>query len=327
MAELKIINMETVESRKVKWLWYPYIPYGKITNVNGDPGDGKTTLVRRLAALLSNGDPLPGETEAREPISILYQTAEDGLNDTIKPRLEEAKADCSNIKVIDETAVPLNMLDSRVEQAIIQTGAKLVIFDPIQAYIGASVDMNRANEVRPVLARLGVLAEKYGCAIVLVGHISKAQGAKAGYRVLGSIDFQAAARSVLLVGRIKDNPTVRVMAQGKSNLAPEGPAIAFELNKDTGFSWLGLYEISVEDLLAGGSRENKLEAAERLLECELASGKVSQRALLGKAKATGISKRVLDQAKKNLGVQSIKQADCWLWELPNDSEACNIADY
>lgn len=62
MAELKIINMETVESRKVKWLWYPYIPYGKVTNVNGDPGDGKTTLVLRLAALLSNGDPLPGET-------------------------------------------------------------------------------------------------------------------------------------------------------------------------------------------------------------------------------------------------------------------------
>ena len=250
MKELNIISMEDIVATEVEWLWYPYIPFGKITIVQGDPGEGKTTAILRIAALLSKGDELPCDDTDREPINIIYQTTEDGLSDTIKPRLIEARADCSRIKVIDETDYALNMLDERVEKALIETGAKLVIFDPSQAYIGADVNMNSANEIRAVTKRLSVVAEKYGCAIILVGHMNKG-GGKSSYRGLGSIDFQATVRSVLIVGRIKDTPQVRVIAQDKSSLAPEGGSVAFELDKEAGFRWLGEYEMSVDKLLCG----------------------------------------------------------------------------
>lgn len=213
MAELKIISMDEVQSKEVNWLWYPYIPYGKITIIQGDPGEGKTTLALRLAALLSKGEALPYDDTEREPVKIIYQTAEDGLEDTIKPRLESAEADCTQIKVIDESEAALSMLDERIEKAIIEVGARVVILDPIQAYVGANINMNNANEVRNVMAQLGRIAEKYDCAILLVGHMNKGSGNKSSYRGLGSIDFQASARSVLIVGRIKDNPQVRVMVQ------------------------------------------------------------------------------------------------------------------
>ena len=237
MAELKILNMDEIPATEVGWLWYPYIPYGKITIVHGDPGDGKTMMILQLAAILSRGDKLPCDDTEREPIRIIYQTAEDGLGDTIKPRLLAANADCTQIKVIDESEAALSMLDERIEQAIIETGAKVIILDPVQAYIGSQIDMNRANEVRNVLSQLGRVAEKYGCAVILVGHLNKVQGGKANYRGLGSIDFQATARSVLIVGRLKENKEVRVVAHEKSSLAPEGEPIAFELSKETGFVW------------------------------------------------------------------------------------------
>ncbi len=174
-VELKLIHMEDVVSKEVEWLWYPYIPYGKITIIEGDPGEGKTTLVLKLAAALSRGLPLPCDDDKEyEPIHIIYQTAEDGIEDTIKPRLEKAGADCSMIRVIDETDKELSMTDDRLEQAIIETGARLIILDPIQAYIGATVDMHRANEIRPVLKHLGIIAEKHNCAIILIGHMNKA---------------------------------------------------------------------------------------------------------------------------------------------------------
>lgn len=320
MAELKIISMDEVPVEEVEWLWYPYIPYGKITIIQGDPGEGKTTLALRLAALLSKGEALPYDDTEREPVKIIYQTAEDGLEDTIKPRLEAAEADCSQIKVIDESEATLTMLDERIEKAIVETGARALILDPVQAYIGAKVDMNRANEVRAVLSQLGRIAGQYRCAIILVGHLNKAQGNKSNYRGLGSIDFQASARSVLIVGRIKDNPQVRVMAQDKSSLAPEGEAIAFELDKENGFRWLGHYDISVDDLLSGIPKEKKSEQAENLILEYLSKGRYPQKELVKKAQAMGISKRVLDEAKKALNVQSVKEGSQWYWQLPKKME-------
>jgi len=313
--ELKLIKMADVQSKEVEWLWYPYIPYGKITIVQGDPGEGKTTFILQLAAHLSKGEQLPFEGIERKAIQIIYQTAEDGLEDTIKPRLEKAGADCSKIMVIDETESELSMSDERLEQAIQETGAKLIILDPIQAYLGAEIDMHRANEIRPVLKRLGMMAEKYCCAIVLIGHMNKSSGSKSTYRGLGSIDFQATARSVLVVGRIKDKKSVRVIAHDKSSLAPEGQSLAFELNEKEGVIWLGHYDISVEELLSGVNKESKLKRAETLLEDMLSEGEMPQGEILERAKELDISKRVLDQAKKNLNVKSEKCADKWYWRM------------
>ena len=320
MAELKIISMDEVPVEEVEWLWYPYIPFGKLTIIHGDGGEGKTTLILQLAALLSRGEKLPCDSTEREPIKVIYQTAEDGLGDTIKPRLLAGNADCSQIKVIDESEATLTMLDERIEKAIVETGARALILDPVQAYIGAKVDMNRANEVRAILSQLGQIAGQYRCAIILVGHLNKAQGNKSNYRGLGSIDFQATARSVLIVGRLKDNPQIRVMVQDKSSLAPEGEPIAFELDKENGFRWLGHYDISVDDLLSGIPKEKKSEQAENLILAYLSKGKYPQKELVKKAQAIGISKRVLDEAKKALNVQSVKKGSQWYWQIPEKME-------
>ena len=320
MAELKIISMDEVPVEEVEWLWYPYIPFGKLTIIHGDGGEGKTTLILQLAALLSRGEKLPCDSTEREPIKVIYQTAEDGLGDTIKPRLLADNADCSQIKVIDESEATLTVLDERIEKAIVETGARALILDPVQAYIGAKVDMNRANEVRAILSQLGRIAGQYRCAIILVGHLNKVQGNKSNYRGLGSIDFQATARSVLIVGRLKDNPQIRVMVQDKSSLAPEGEPIAFELDKENGFRWLGHYDISADDLLCGIPREKKSEQAENLILEYLSQGKYPQQALLKKAQAIGISKRVLDEAKKELNVRSVKEGSQWYWEIPEKTE-------
>mgnify|MGYP003212730025 CR=1 FL=1 len=221
-TELKMIKMSEVQSQEIEWLWYPFIPYGKLTIVQGDPGDGKTILILNIAAKLSKGEGLDNDMKLTEPMNIIYQTAEDGLADTVKPRLEKAGADCERIVVIDESDKSLSMADERLEEAIIQTGARMLILDPIQAYLGGDMDMNRANEARDMTKRLGALAEKYKCAIILIGHMNKASGNKAAYRGMGSIDFFAVARSVLLVGRVEGEPYIRAVVQIKNNLAQFG---------------------------------------------------------------------------------------------------------
>ena len=189
--ELKMIRMSEVQSQEIEWLWYPFIPYGKLTIIQGDPGDGKTTMVLNLAAKLSKGEALDENMKVTEPVNVIYQTAEDGLADTVKPRLELAGADCERIIVIDESDKSLSMVDERLEEAIVRTGARLLILDPIQAYLGGGMDMNRANEARDMTKKLGALAEKTKCAIILIGHMNKASGNKAAYRGVGSIDFFA----------------------------------------------------------------------------------------------------------------------------------------
>ena len=283
---LKLINMEQVEVEKIDWLLYPFIPFGKVTIVQGDPGEGKTTMVLQIIAKLTKGEAvlpsgsdepaLEEKTMDLEPVNVIYQTAEDGLGDTIKPRLLSAGADCSRVMVIDDNDQALTMMDARLEEAIIKTKARLVVLDPIQGFLGAAVDMHRANEIRPLMKRVAVLAEKYHCAIILIGHMNKNSNGKSSYRGLGSIDFQAAARSVLIVGRIKDEPEIRVVCHVKSSLAPEGKSIAFRLDKDTGFEWIGEYDISADDLLSGDNRGQKIHEAKEFLKEILVSGSVAQ---------------------------------------------------
>ena len=202
-TQLNLISMSEINAEEVHWLWYPYIPLGKLTIIQGDPGEGKTSFILAVIAALTRGEPLPECTQAAKPMNVIYQTAEDGLADTIKPRLESAGADCTRVLVIDESKQELTLCDARLEQAIRKTSAKLIVLDPLQAYLGSDVDMHRANEVRPVLKRLSLMAERTQCAVILIGHMNKAQGLKSGYRGLGSIDFRASARSVLIVGRLK----------------------------------------------------------------------------------------------------------------------------
>lgn len=315
-TELKMIHLSEVESQQIKWLWYPFIPYGKLSIVQGDPGDGKSTLILNIAAKLSRGECIDENMNITEPVNVIYQTAEDGLADTVKPRLEAANADCSRISIIDESDKSVSMTDDRIEEAIKRENAKLCIFDPIQAYLGGDTDMNRANEAREMTKKLGSIAERTGCAIVLIGHMNKGSGAKAAYRGMGSIDFFAVARSVLLVGRVKGQENRRAMIQIKNNLAERGHAKSFVLT-DGVFTWKGDYDIT-EDELAGGfaPKTSKQEEAKDLLvslSCTTKEAAVSQ--IQEKARDRGISWRTMEMVKKELQIKSQKVNNAWYWIL------------
>ena len=295
---LKLIHMDQVEVEEIEWLFYPFIPYGKVTIIQGDPGEGKTTVVLQIIAKLTKGEAILSETSEGkseetgvEPINVIYQTAEDGLGDTIKPRLLAAGADCSRVLVIDDQDQPLTMVDARLEEAIIQTKARLVVLDPIQGFLGAGVDMHRANEIRPLMKRIS--------AIILIGHMNKNSNGKSSYRGLGSIDFQAAARSVLIVGRVKDEPEIRVICHVKSSLAPEGDAIAFRLDKEKGFHWIGKYDISAEDLLSGDGRGQKIRSAKEFLKEILANGSMEQAKIAEKQKNEELKRKHFGMRRRN----------------------------
>lgn len=317
---VKIISMDTIQAEEVKWLWYPYIPYGKITIIQGDPGEGKTTFVLKLAALLSRGKCFGEEEEIsiQEPVSVIYQTAEDGLADTIKPRLAEAQADCTKILVIDDSEKSLSMQDERIEQAVRKTQAKVLVLDPIQAYLGEKVDMNRANEAREVTKHLASVAERTGCAIILIGHMNKGSGAKAAYRGIGSVDFYAIARSVLLVGKVPDDEEVRAVCQIKNNLAPVGNTMAFSLG-ETGFQWIGKYDISEDELLSvfsNGNKREKVEKAENLLKNLLEQhDSYPANEIFIQGKKLGISKRTIENVKQELGIKSVRVGTGWHWSM------------
>ena len=318
-TELKMIKMSDIEAQEIEWLWYPYIAYGKLAIVQGDPGDGKTTLILNLAAKLTKGEGLDENMKVMEPMNVIYQTAEDGLADTVKPRLLQAGADCEKVLVIDESEKSLSMLDERIEEALIKTGARVLILDPIQAYLGYGTDMNRANEVRNMTKRLAALAEKYKCAIILIGHMNKAAGNKAAYRGMGSIDFYAVARSVLLVGRVEGEPNIRAMVQIKNNLAEFGHAKAFRLSEE-GFRWLGDYEITADEVLGGyAPKINKLEQAKDLLrELSKELEKVESNSIYDMAKEQNISKRTLENAKREMGIRAKRENGSWYWPLDRE---------
>ena len=300
---VKIIRMSDVELTPVEWLWKPYLPFGKLSVLQGNPGEGKTYFAMHLAAACTNGKLLPN-MERMEPFNVIYQTAEDGLGDTVKPRLIEAGADLDRVLVIDDSEVQLTLSDERIEKAIVENNARLVIIDPIQAYLGADVDMNRANEVRPIFMRLGQVAQRTGCAILLIGHLNKAAGMQSLQRGLGSIDIAAAVRSVMFIGKLKHDPTMRILTHEKSSLAPPGVSLAFSLGDEGGFRWVGEYDITADEMLSGiePQRETKTQQAKDLICTLLAGGKQVLSEDIDKAALErGIPGRTVRDAKRELG--------------------------
>ena len=300
---VKIIRMSDVELTPVEWLWKPYLPFGKLSVLQGNPGEGKTYFAMHLVAACTNGKLLPN-MERMEPFNVIYQTAEDGLGDTVKPRLIEAGADLDRVLVIDDSDVQLTLSDERIEKAIIENNARLVIIDPIQAYLGADVDMNRANEVRPIFMRLGQVAQRTGCAILLIGHLNKAAGMQSLQRGLGSIDIAAAVRSVMFIGKLKHDPTMRILTHEKSSLAPPGASLAFSLGDEGGFRWVGEYDITADEMLSGiePQRETKTQQAKDLICTLLAGGKQVLSEDIDKAALErGIPGRTVRDAKRELG--------------------------
>ena len=295
---------------------------------------GKTFISLTLAAAITRGWPLLSQTGAPgdelEPADVLCMSAEDGLADTLRPRLDAADADVSRVHALTgwrlddgdegvEGTVSLGDIPI-LEQALVQTKAKLIIIDPLQAYLGAGVDMHRANEVRPLLSALGNLAEKYGCAVICIRHLSKAMSPKAIYSGMGSIDFAAAARSILMVG---EHDGERMLAHVKSSLAPQGKSILYEL-RDGSLNWLGISDVTAEELRVPQKVESEgstLEAAVVFSQNFLGNGPQPANATFKAAQQEGISSRTLKRAKAQLEVKSQRASagnegeGQWLWSL------------
>ena len=334
MGELKLINLADVQIEEIEWLWKPYIPKGKVTLVRGMPGEGKTMVLSSLVAALTNGDPLFNEEERHEPVSCIYQSAEDGLGDTIKPRIERGDAVQRKVWAINEDQDPLSFTDARIEEAIRDTGAGLMILDPLQAYLGANVDMYCPNEVRPVMTNLVNIAHRTRCAIVLVEHMNKVKGTSAITRGLGSMDITGAARSVLMIGKANDHSEEVYLAHVKSNLAPKGPTLVFTIEDKRAFCE-GTTEFSADQLLGcedvPAYQQTKSGTVEdALLGVFSDVDEVLSQQVYDFFGGNGISRRTVNSVKKKLGIHSVKRGDAWYWLRPDSippqrkNEGCNL---
>ncbi|HPF44461.1 MAG TPA: AAA family ATPase [Syntrophomonadaceae bacterium] len=340
-----ITNLADVEPEEVRFLWPPYIPFGKLTILEGDPGLGKTFLSLCVCAAISNGGVLPDQ-EGKPAIQlskgrVLFMTAEDGLADTLVPRLEMMGADRSMISCLtgwrtadSEEEMAFSLADVNVLRAALdETRPDLVVIDPLQAYLGGGVDMHRANETRPLLSNLGKIAEEYSCAVLAIRHLSKGSS-KALYRGLGSIDFTAAARSVLTVGQ-EPVTKQKAMAHIKSSCAMNGVTLSFDLHSEFGFVWSGVSSFTVEDLLAVPSavkdeemeKDNRLEEAAEFLYDVLEFGPVESKEIEKQAKAASIKWRTVQRAKEKLDFKAFRRGDRWFWpQLSRMSEIKNGID-
>jgi AAA domain len=326
---LLTVPLSSIPEQDVSWLWEPYIPLRKLTLVEGDPEAGKTYLLLALAAAVTRGYALPDQygkvaRPTGEPSNVLYLTAEDGLADTIKKRAVKCEADQDRIFVVPnaemfpEDMTPFSLARPHLlSQAIAQRQPTLVILDPLTAFLGADVDMHRANEVRPVMSTLVAMAIKYDCAIVAIRHWTKVVGGRANYRGQGNIDFLAAARSVLAVGVSPEDERMRIMAQAKNSMCERGSSLVFTISDD-GMQWCGTSTLSADELSAAQPQRHKHQRqdAMRWLKDYLQKGPQPSLDVIAAAHVVGINEKALRRAKEHLGVLAAKEGNTWFWRLP-----------
>jgi putative DNA primase/helicase len=332
-APLRIVRMADVEAEEVRWLWHPYIAYGKLTILEGDPGLGKSWLTCALAAGISHGHGLPGAGIC-DSNNVLMLSAEDGLGDTLRPRLDAVGADVSRIFALAEPLTLDEFGVLRLEAAIIEHRPKLIIIDPLFAFTGGKVDIHRANEARAISAPLAALAERQGCAMLAVRHLGKSRGGGHALNAgIGSIDFTAAARSVLLVGKDPDDETKRAIVQTKNNLAPVGDAIGYKL-EDGRFWWTGGSDLTIGRILTAVRDEeasSALDEATDFLRAALATGVREVEEVRAEARRAGVAEQTLRRARERLGIKAQREGlpgmrQRFTWTLPSPDDAQILVD-
>ena len=333
-APLEMFTAADVEPKEVKWLWKPYIPFGKVTAIQGDSGDGKSTFALNLAALLTRGDALPFTEESNGPMRVIYLNAEDDADDTVVPRFMKAGGIRDRLVFISEKKQRLNFADNRIREAIERTGAKACIIDPVAAYLGSDVSMNLANEVRPRYESLIEFSRDTGCAIIPIAHMNKAEGMKANARMNGSVDFVAAPRSVLTIGRPPgdEDPDHRVMAHSKCNLARLGPSILFSVS-DGVVEFIDTIDITADQLVkalgSGKVGETKQAVASHELLAMLSKEPMAQKEIMERMSELGISQRTCELAKAKLPIKTYRIGGRSYWTLadrPDGNDATMQGD-
>jgi hypothetical protein len=329
------ILISDVEPERVDWLWRGRIPKGKLTVLDGDPGLGKSAATLDLAARVSAGLDLPDGTPC-EAAGAVICSAEDGLADTIRPRLDTAGGDPSRVlslaTVTDEEGLqrPISIPQDVpiIEEGIRRIGAVLVVIDPLMAFFGSDIDSYKDQNVRRALAALASLGERTGAAIVIVRHLNKSGGKTPIYRGGGSIGIIGAARSGMMVGEDPDDENRRVLAPVKSNLAAPAPSLSFVLeeaeNGAVRVRWLGETEVAATDLLSAPREEDSsaLGEARNFLVDLLQDGPVPYAEVEAAAEQAGITMRTVKRAKKDLGVESHREGESgrqgggrWVWSI------------
>jgi hypothetical protein len=308
------VILSDVQCESVEWLWESRIPRGKMTLLEGDPDEGKSTVAFDLAARVSTGAAMPLDTRMMKPAGVVILSAEDALGDTIRPRLEAAGADLDRIlgfRFEELPTIPDGL--TVIEQAIKRVEAALVIIDPLVAFFGRAVHAYRDHDVRRALTPLVALAERTGAAVLAIRHLNKARMARAKYRGSGSIGILGAARSALLVARDPEDPNRRLMASVKQNLSVPAPAVAFSLvaaGTTARVAWLGETAHTAEGLLVQPVPEADRAAladAMEFLRAALVDGERPASDVLGEATTLGIAEMTLRRARKALSVHVRRQ--------------------
>jgi predicted aconitase with swiveling domain len=323
-------SIADVKPTEVEWLWKPYIPLGKVTLFDGDPGVGKSWASCALVAAVTTGNGLPGVVET-EPRKVLMLSAEDGLSDTIRPRLEALGAELS--RVVARPAMTLDQSGmEQLKAQVVRHKPALIIIDPLFAFVGGKKDIYRDNEARTVTTPLAELAQAHSCAIVAVRHLTKLQQ-KAIYAGGGSMAFIGAARSALLFGHDANNPQKFGFVHAKSNLAPKGGAIGYKIEGTLDgrgrFIWTGDTDLTAEQILTmpdcKGRRTSASSIAEDLLRDVLRNGEAPANEVFMQAERAGIAGITLRRAKRALNVNARRVSKGnhgsgeWVWELPKES--------
>lgn len=318
--KLKIHCLSDIEKEEVIWLWYPYIPAGKLTLLEGDPGLGKSWISCKMAADISTGRPFPGQTDAMPPQRVLMLSAEDGMGDTVRPRIEALGGDLTKIFISDSFFILDKEGVKELEDTMRQVAATIVFIDPLVAYMGGRMDMNKANEARAMMGPLAEAAKRTGCAVVVVRHLRKGSansGTNAKYSGIGSIDFTAAVRSGLQVHETKGGQ--RLLVHFKSNLAREGKPIAFSIT-DNKFEWGGEWDGEIEHDAPVSTKSLRVAQAEAFIKDFLAYGPKPSSDLVEAAAERGFSYSLLIRAKPHAGAETRKQGGQWEWFLPEKPE-------
>jgi len=312
----QVRRLADVKPEEVGWLWWPRIPLRHLTTLEGDPGEGKSFVAQAIATALSLGRGLP-DMDPTTPNNVLLLSAEDHAGCTIRPRLEAMGADlgrvfcCTDGFTLDPAGLEL------LEELLKDSTPRLVVLDPLTAYLPSNLDLHRANEVRAPLKALAALAEGYDCAILIVRHLAKGSTSKAIYRGLGTIDITAAARSALLAGHDPDNRDSRAVVQIKSNLGPLADPVGYSIEEGR-FAWTGSTGLTAGQILAPEVEDGALSEARRFLHELLSEGTKTASEVEAEANAAGVSKGTLRRAKKALGIKVSKVGfdGSWQWRLP-----------
>ena len=330
--EPELLCLADVEPRAVNWLWEPFIPTGMLTMLSGDPGAGKSFIALSVAAELSRGR--LRDSRIVEPANTLYLSVENPIAESLRPRFDGLGGDPARFFLLQGkpqfdangnkhlAAVTLADLKT-IEAAIEGKSIRLMVVDPIQSYLGAGVDLHRSNETRPVMDGLARLAEKHGCAILLLRHLSKQSGGKAIHRGLGSVDLTGAVRSEILAGSLPDEPGTRALVHIKTNVGREGNTLGYSIDGAGRFAWTGESSLTAADLLAApaGPGDRKLAEASEWLTEKLKTGTHEQREIRELAEQAGITYATLRRAKNALQVRPHKDGmrGPWMWSLPEDA--------